>query len=937
MAPERWRQIEEVFQIAAEMHPNLRSAYLQKACGPDVELRAEVESLLGHDQPSTHIEEMIQGAAVQVVKDYSVKVAGQRIGSYEIVEALGKGGMGAVYLAVRADDVYRKQVAIKIVKRGMDTEFVLSRFRHERQILAGLEHPNIARLLDGGSTEEGLPYFVMEYVPGEPITRYCSSKRLPTRERLQVFRQVCSAVQYAHQNLVVHRDLKPGNILITAEGTPKLLDFGIAKVLNTDNVSTTAMTLTQTGLRLMTPDYASPEQIKGEAVTTASDVYSLGVILFELLTGQRPYQIRNHSPAAVLQAVCETATERPSTVVSRIGATKLRRQLAGDLDNIVLMAMRKEPERRYQSVEQFSEDLRRHLEGLPVLARKDTLRYRLAKFLHRNKLSVAAAALVTISLVGGIIATAYQAQIASRRFRQVRHLANAFLFEFHDSVADLPGSTKARELIVKKGLEYLDGLAAEAGRDATLHLELADAYRKVGDVQGDPLGSNLGDSAGARKSYQRAVEILEALQTRFPDDQRVHQALVTSYAKLASVMRVLGDNNTALETYTRAETLGERLQSSTPSRRTLMDLATIHDYKARTLTQMSRVQESLDSIRKALNINRIVLSGNPNDVEMQSNVATNHATLGINLARLERLPEAVSEFRKSVEMREKLVAGNPNNARLLRQLIIAYSHLGDALGSPTRSSLKDYDGASVILNKMLAIAEDLSRQDPEDRRIRMDVMFSLLRVANVTSVKDRPNALQHFRRALQIGEDLAKGDPNNATLRLNIAFVQDRIGDIELRAGNLVPALAHLREAVQMCERLIERDTRNQDLRLQLIESAGKYAVAQARVGNRNEAIQYPERLQKLATDLLAPGDQDRRRLAQLPLARQRAGEVFEQLAGHAATPEARRRDLQTAQEWYHRSWAAWEDLKRGGKLSELYVEEPARVASRLAGVSRQL
>jgi tetratricopeptide (TPR) repeat protein len=687
----------------------------------------------------------------------------------------------------------------------------------------------------------------------------------------------------------------------------------------------------------MTPDYASPEQIKGEPVTTASDVYSLGVILFELLTGQRPYQIRNQSPAAVMQAVCETNTERPSTVVSRTGAARLRRQLAGDLDNIVLMAMRKEPERRYQSVEQFSEDIRRHLDGLPVLARKDTLRYRLAKFLHRNKLSVAAAAVVTISLVGGIIATAYQARIASRRFLQVRHLANAFLFDFHDSVADLPGSTKARELVVRKGLEYLDALAVEAGNDAALHIELAEAYRKVGDVQGDPLNSNLGDSAGARKSYQRSVDILEALQARSPDDHRLQQVLVTSYSKLASVMRALGDTAAALEIYGRAETLGERLQSSTPSRRTLIDLASIHDYKARTLTQMSRVQESLESNRKALNINRILLAGNPADIDMRSNVATNHATLGINLARLERLPEAVNEFRKSVEMRERLIADHPNNARLLRQLIIAYSHLGDALGSPTRSSLKDYDGAAAICNKMLAIAEDLARQDPSDRRVQMDVMFSLLRVANVTSVKDRPAALLHFRRALQIGQELAKGDPKNATLQLNLAFVYDRIGDLEMSARNLVPALAHLREAVQLCEQLLARDTRNQDLRLQMIESAGKYAVAQARAGNRNEALQYPDRLQTLATDLVRPGDQDRRRLAQLPLARQRAGEVFEQLAGHAATPDLRRRDLQAAQDWYHRSWASWEDLKRGGKMPDLYLEEPARVAARLAEVSKRL
>ena len=733
MSPERWRRIEELFQEAADLHPKLRPSFLDRVCGVDSEIRSEVESLLKNDQPATQIEEMIQGAAEQAVKDYSVKVAGQRIGVYEVVKPLGKGGMGAVYLAVRADDTYRKQVAVKIVKRGMDTEFVLGRFRHERQILAGLDHPNVARLLDGGSTGEGLPYFVMEYVPGEPITRYCAAKNLSTRDRLLLFRQVCSAVQYAHQNLVIHRDLKPGNILVTAQGVPKLLDFGIAKVLSADGVSTTAITQTMTGLRMMTPEYASPEQVKGENVTTASDVYSLGVILFELLTGQRPYQIRNQSPGAALEAIVATNTERPSTVVGKLGASRLRRQLAGDLDNIVLMAMRKEPERRYQSVEQLSEDIRRHLEGLPVQARKDTLRYRFAKFLHRNKLPVAAAAVITILLVGGIVATTYQARVAARRFEQVRHLANAFLFDFHDSVAELPGSTKARALVVRKGLEYLDALATEAGRDPGLQKELAKAYEKVGDVQGDPFGSNLGDTEGARKSYSRSVEILEALQSRFPDDDEVGRTLVGGYSKLGSVMRSLGNNAKALEIYARGEAIGERLQSSNPSRRTQADLATLHDYRARTLNQMGRVQESLEATQKALAINRRLLAADAGNAQMLGAVATNHATLGMNLARLERLPEAVSEFRSSVDIREKLAAAQPNNARMMRQLMIAYSHLGDALGSPTRTSMRDYEGAGAVLGKMLAIAEDLARQDPNDRRLRMDLMFSLLRVANVQS------------------------------------------------------------------------------------------------------------------------------------------------------------------------------------------------------------
>ncbi len=328
--------------------------------------------------------------------------------------------MGAVYLATRADDEYRKQVAVKVVKRGMDTDAILRRFRNERQILANLDHPHIAKLLDGGTTEDGLSYFVMDYVEGLPIDVYCDARRLPIIERLKLFRTACSAVHYAHQHHVVHRDLKPSNILVTAEGVPKLLDFGIAKLLDPE---VSARTIKPTaGLRPMTPDYASPEQVRGEAITPASDVYSLGVMLYELLTGHRPYHVQSATPQEAERVICEQEPEKPSVVVGRCsaglqpgsaalkgGATdgtpesvtetrgespeKLRRQLRGDLDNIVLMALRKEPERRYASIEQFSEDIRRYLQGRPVRSRPDTLAYRSGKFIRRNRTGVLASVL----------------------------------------------------------------------------------------------------------------------------------------------------------------------------------------------------------------------------------------------------------------------------------------------------------------------------------------------------------------------------------------------------------------------------------------------------------------------------------------------------------------------------------------------------------------
>ncbi len=423
MTLERWQQIEELFQLALEREAKERSAFLDEACTGDADLRREVESLLLYDEnASSFMETPAFDAASELLGDNQAEsMAGRAIGPYKVTREIGHGGMGAVYLAVRDDDEYQKQVAIKLVKRGMDTDGILRRFRNERQILANLDHQNIAKLLDGGTTDDGLSYFIMDHVEGLPIDVYCDSHKLPTVERLKLFRTVCSAVQYAHHHDVVHRDLKPGNILVTAEGVPKLLDFGIAKVLNPEPPF---QTVESTGLRPMTPDYASPEQVRGGTITPASDVYSLGVLLYELLTGHRPYRVKGRTPQEIERVICEEDPEKPSAAISGIeeapradGTTritltpelvsatrdgqpeKLRRLLVGDLDNIVLMALRKEPERRYPSVEQFSEDIHRYLEGLPVLARKDTLWYRSAKFIKRNKASVISAALASMVLL----------------------------------------------------------------------------------------------------------------------------------------------------------------------------------------------------------------------------------------------------------------------------------------------------------------------------------------------------------------------------------------------------------------------------------------------------------------------------------------------------------------------------------------------------------
>ncbi|HEY2845373.1 MAG TPA: serine/threonine-protein kinase, partial [Bryobacteraceae bacterium] len=447
MTPERWAQIRQVLEGALERPTVDRPAYLRVKCARDEELRGEVESLLAShdaagdflDKPAADISGMthtLLGSGAEL-PEYP---PGYRVGPYELQECIGRGGMGSVWMATRFDSEFKKRTAIKLVKRGMDTQEILRRFRLERQVLAGLMHPNIAALIDGGSTADGLPYLVMEYVEGTRIDRYCEKHKSTITERLTLFRHVCAAVQYAHGNLVVHRDLKAGNILVTAEGVPKLLDFGIAKLIRSEH-STLASAETRPEQRPMTLDYASPEQVRGEAITTATDVYSLGVLLYKLLTGKSPYGQHSGSDSALRKAICEKEPLKPSSVIltdakavipqatqrmdlaeeetREKARRRLKKKLAGDLDMIVLMALRKEPQRRYASVEQFSGDIRRYMEGRPVLARSDTFGYRSAKFVSRNAVAVAATAMFVITLLGAAIFEQRSAAGAAREVAAV--------------------------------------------------------------------------------------------------------------------------------------------------------------------------------------------------------------------------------------------------------------------------------------------------------------------------------------------------------------------------------------------------------------------------------------------------------------------------------------------------------------------------------------
>src|SRR5579884_1471274 len=523
-------RVKELFYAALERRPDQVSTFLIEACATDDALRVDVESMLAAHHAANRFIEVpaIQIAASLILADDSENIEGDRIGPYRLVREIGRGGMGTVYLAIRDDDQYHKQVAIKLIKRGMDTDFIVQRFRNERQILANLDHPNIAHLLDGGATKDGLPYFVMEYIEGKSIDEYCRSPKLPLPDLLEVFRRVCSAVHYAHQNLVIHRDLKPGNILITAGGEPKLLDFGIAKLLNSDS-ETEAANRTTTRLRPMTPHYASPEQVQGHHITTACDVYALGVLLYELLTEKRRHG--EAAPEEIARAICEGEPEKPSVVVHC-------KALRGDLDNIVLMAMRKEPERRYSSAAQFSEDIRRYLQGLPVIAQKDTLGYRTEKFIRRHRTGMAAAALFVLLTAAGITAVLWQARIAARQAR-IAAEENAFLQNMLLYASPGPGHGQSTDV---KVVEVLD----QASR------QIENNFNNEPEVKAE-LHRTIGRTYVSLRLFDRALHHAQAsLDLRQQIYGERHLKVAESLAGLGGLYLVKGDYNKAIGYYEKA-------------------------------------------------------------------------------------------------------------------------------------------------------------------------------------------------------------------------------------------------------------------------------------------------------------------------------------------------------------------------------------------------
>lgn len=797
MTPERWKEVEAVFEQALELPAAERPAFLE-SWDADEELRREVESLLdSHRQAGEFIDKrslFFESDAREEIEEATGP--GELIGPYRVLREIGRGGMGAVYLAERADEQYQKQVALKLIKRGMDSEAVLRHFRNERQILASFDHPNIARLFDGGTTADGLPYFVMEYVEGIAIDRYCQTHDLPLIDRLKLFREVCAAVSYAHRHAVIHRDIKPSNILVTADGRPKLLDFGIAKIL--DPGAGDAL-MTATGARPMTPEYASPEQVRGEPVTTASDVYSLGIVLYEILTGELPYHFPSKSAYDMARTITDDEPKRPSALSrerNRKSTIENRKSLKGDLDNILLLALRKEPARRYQSVEQFSDDIRRHLEARPVRARKDTVGYRASRFIRRNRAATAAAVLVLLSLIGGLISTTWEAQRAKaekaraeRRFKDVRQLAHSVLFDYHDAIKDLPGATRARERLVKDALVYLDSLASEAAGDPGLQRELAAAYERVGDVRGQAYSANLGDRAGAQDSYLKSLQIRESLAASNPNDVVNRRQLAATYRKMGNDMLETTEARRGLEYLQKALVFSSQLADNDKENPDLQrELAETYNDIGLALEDRGDMAGALEHQRKALGLREALVVKNRNDITARRDLSVTYVNTGRALFFTGDVAAAIDINLKGLEIRKTLLQQDAANADYRRLVAIAYQNDGDY-----RAQSGDTAGALESFRKKIVLDEESLLADPANAQGRGDYAYSSERLGVLSATLGRyGEALQHFQHNLTIREKIASEDQQNVAEQHKATLAHAEVAMATAHAGTANAALAEV-------------------------------------------------------------------------------------------------------------------------------------------------
>lgn len=891
MTAENWEQVKQIVDECLRLAPEEREAHIAEAAGGNAAVAAEAASLIA---AASDAGEFLETPAM-VLEDLS---PGEEVGPYRILDLIGRGGMGSVYRAVRTSD-FQQKVAVKVVKRGMDTQFLLERFRQERQILATLDHPNIARLLDGGATADGRPYIVMELVEGQPITEYAMAHKLSDEGKLRLFLTVCSAIQHAHQKLVVHRDLKAGNILVTEQGVPKLLDFGIAKLLEPDTRQTA------TAIRMMTPECASPEQVRGEPLTTLTDVYSLGVLLYELLTGTNPHRFANSTLAEMQRVICNEEPAKPSTV----------RPIAAELDNIILKALDKDPARRYVSAAQMLEDIDRFLAGLPVIARPSTLGYRASKFVRRHLAATLGGAVVVIALAAGLGTALWQARVAGlereraeRRFAQTHQLARSLLFEIHDGIKDLPGSTAVRKLIVERSLKYLDLLVREKTGDAALEEDLAAAYVRVADVQGGANYANLGDSAGALASYEKARQIRESLVTAHPGDLGAERRLGEVYRRIANQYLWFVNIGEAAQVIRKLIKLDEKITSN-PQHLPEDELRHGADYElAGDMLSGNGTSGSLDDDAGALENHRkalAIMSANAknSDTPLARHMrAVAESKIATDLTRLGEQEEAGRLFRKIQPVFEELAASGNAMARV--HVAVIEGRAGDNLlmAGDAAAALVEYGKALEFWKTELA-------KDPKNASLRLGAAgaygaygFALLRSGDGGSGRWAAG-MENLRTSERMLRQELASDPHNVMVQATMAMLVVWFAEGHRLGGDPVHALARAMEAVELYGALAKAQPR--DVSAQLNLAASKNLLGEIWLGQGDLERARQAFGEALAVAEPSPGSAERGKSVS---AKYVAADALAGMSGASSKAEAH--------QWLERSAAVWKSIAHPRLLS---------------------
>jgi eukaryotic-like serine/threonine-protein kinase len=964
MTPERWQKVKETLATVLEVPASARAACLEQVTAGDDSLRQEVEILLNQqDQMNSQFmgETSLGKAAAAVFIADSSSTAGRRVGAYKILERIGVGGMGEVYRAVRADGQYAKEVAVKLVRGGFDSGSVNERFRNERQILASLDHPNIARLLDGGTADDGMPYIVMELIEGERIDIFCDRNRLTVADRLRLFRQVCSAVQYAHRRLVIHRDIKPSNILVTKDGSPKLLDFGIAKILTPVNDAETAFTVTQA----MTPEYASPEQIRGYAITTATDVYSLGVVLYQLLTGRSPYQGHTRAPHELAQAVCETEPVRPSSSVLKtephssgdstsadqdfadhIGENtpaKLQRRLAGDLDNIVLMALRKEPERRYSSAEQLADDLNRHMEGLPVAADPGSWTYRAFKFARRNKVGMAASLAVLLALTVGVMLTAREARIArqqaeiaeknrkraEKRFDDVRKLSDSLIFDVHDAIQNLPGSTPARKLLLDRALEYLDSVSQDAAGDHDLERELAKGYQKLAVVQGSAVESNLGEVEAGIKSDRKAFALFENVAKANPNNMQ-DQLNVAMMHRILSFSAL--NDATGQRELEQAIAITDRVLQTAPNNPVALSESAVQQQDvAFMLDAAGDRARAIDAYRRNYEIKLGLWQSDPKPKEHVHGMGISLVMLGEALAHMGSRDEGSKLIAEGIGF-YKILIKEFNGINEQRELIISQQKGADIL-----LMNGDAAGALAIYQKAQGALEVLAKPDPANTMLQIDLAnMHYYEGRSLTLLGRYGEASRSLQQAIADFEKTRDAAIASDEYSRGMAGIYVWMGDISVRQSNLPLALQHFQHAIAMFG-ADKGDPLDDDERCEMATGLVRTGEVYLRLGNPHEASAAFQKALDIMNPAVAKQHEDVPALYVISEAQAGKCQAAQVEARSAQNSEERLRLTNEARIAYQSSSETWGQISNPSSISaSLFLANgPPRMPQSLAASSR--